>query len=185
MRKKERERKSPSKELRIHAHLEIRKGRGNLSRAHKGPRAHAHVRSLSAEHAAWFLRESGFRATPGRIELLCALAASESPASASELAGVIGKNLDEVNVYRALKAFAGRGLARMVQYERERARFEFAEGGHHHHHLICTDCGVVEHIDIPSDASLEREALSASRAFKAVSAHALEFSGTCDKCALN
>lgn len=140
-----------------------------------------HTHTLSERHAAYLLRESGFRATCGRIELLSHLAASPHPVSAAELARTLKKQLDEVNVYRALKAFTARGLARMVQYERERARFEFAEGGHHHH-LVCTDCGVVEHIDIPSDARLEKEALRVSTSFSAVSAHSLEFSGVCDSC---
>lgn len=147
------------------------------------PAGHAHQSVLSAAKAAWLLRESNFRATKGRIELLIALASSHAPQSASQLAKKLGNALDEANVYRALKALSSRGLARMVQYERERARFEFAESGEHHHHLVCSDCGVVEHIDIPSDASLEREALRASRSFRSVSAHALEFSGTCDTCA--
>lgn len=157
--------------------IPVTKKHGGRSRA-SCARAHA----LSEREAEFLLRESGFRATRGRAALLVLLAASERPVSASELAGILGRGLDEVNVYRALKAFAARGLARMVQYERERARFEFAHTGHHHHHVVCTDCGVVEHIDIPSDASLEREALRATRSFSRISAHALEFSGTCDDC---
>jgi Fe2+ or Zn2+ uptake regulation protein len=125
------------------------------------------------------LRVAGFRATEGRIRLLAELSAAREPLSVRDITRALRKNLDEANVYRALKALARRGLVRMIQIERERARFEIARD--HHHHIVCTACGRIEDVHVEADAVLECQALSRS-SFARVESHALEFFGVCSPC---
>lgn len=95
-------------------------------------------------------------------------------------AGLIagGTTADFSTIFRAAEKLVAEGLARKIQLEDGRARFELAQ--EHHDHLLCTCCG--ELVAIPcvigsgEVAALEREAEIA------VTDHHLVLNGLCREC---
>ncbi|MCE9644157.1 transcriptional repressor [Candidatus Parcubacteria bacterium] len=83
------------------------------------------------------LHERGFRATPGRLELLRTLFIAKHPLNVDE----IGKRLDlnVVTLYRALNDLADAGILLRGSGEGDAIHFSYPKN--HHHHMICTDCG--------------------------------------------
>lgn len=83
------------------------------------------------------LRDSGFRATPGRISLLQSLYRARKPLTVDELAGHL--NLNIVTLYRALSELADSGLLLRGLGSGDAMHFSYPKN--HHHHMVCTDCG--------------------------------------------
>ncbi|MDE1965784.1 MAG: transcriptional repressor [Patescibacteria group bacterium] len=127
-------------------------------------------------------RGAGGRATLGRAALLRALVEADKPMSPAELARLMRRRLNRVNVYRALAAFEKAGLVRKVDLKHQHAHYEYVNPREHHHHLVCEVCGAFEDVDVP-DAQLERGALRSARRFASVRSHTLEFFGLCKACA--
>lgn len=132
-------------------------------------------------HFKALLREAGFRATPGRIALLLALAEVEKPLTVAALHARVKKNLDPVTLYRALESLAKKGIVKRVDFRHGHAHYELQQ--RHHHHLVCTDCGVVEDVEICPAEKLETQVVKGSRRFKSIYSHNLEFFGRCKACA--
>ena len=91
------------------------------------------------------------------------------------------------SAYRNLAVLEQAGVVRRVITEGEFARFELTEElTEHHHHLICSRCGRVEDVTVPSDLegtldkTLDR---LAKRAGFADVDHRLDLIGTCGDCA--
>lgn len=126
------------------------------------------------------LRNRSFRSTEGRLGLLGILKRSQVPLSVPEIARRLGKNLNEVNVYRALEALTRVGILTRSDVRRGGAHYEFAQ--HHHHHVICRSCGKTEDVEDCEGDKLETRVL-ASSSFARIDTHALEFFGTCRPCA--
>lgn len=134
--------------------------------------------------SATLLREHGLKATPRRIYLLSLLARTKEPLGAHELKALWKQdNADVVTLYRALEALADAGIVRRVNLRHGHTDYELSAQGEHHHHLVCTDCGVIEDVEIPAEKVLEKQALAHSSRFASLSEHALEFFGTCKACA--
>ncbi len=127
------------------------------------------------------LRDRGFRSTEGRLALLSVLKRAEKPLAVPEILNFLGNNLDEVNVYRALKAFGDKGIVAQSDVRRGGAHYEYARS--HHHHLICRDCGLTEDVDDCADKRMEKKVLANSRSFARIQTHVLEFFGSCKACA--
>lgn len=134
----------------------------------------------SGRHAD-MLRDAGFRATYGRVALLAALERARKPLRVEMAAKAVRGKLDLANAYRALEALRKAGLVRRVDLGHTHAHYELAEGKHHHH-LVCDSCGKVADVEI-QEREMERTALLATRDFKSVRAHSLEFFGLCNACA--
>lgn len=124
------------------------------------------------------IRKAGFRATKPRVEFLALLSAHESPASVQELADKA--HADMVTFYRIAESFEVAGLIQRVDLRTGSALYEIA--GTHHHHVVCTDCGVVEDVDVCLPERLTRAVAEESKSFTNITSHALEFFGTCKKC---
>lgn len=129
------------------------------------------------------LRDHGFRSTEGRLNLLAVLKAAHRPMAVPEACRMVGGALDMVNVYRALEALTGAGILTRTDLRKGGAHYEFLHEGHHHHHITCTDCGTTEDVEGCEDAAIESKVLRRSRSFSTVESHALEFFGTCSRCA--
>lgn len=129
------------------------------------------------------LRENGFRATRGRLELLAALKGSSTPLSATEIARKVGQQLSQANIYRSLEALADKGILRRIDLGHGHADYEFAPSGAHHHHLICRTCGKIEDVVELNLRPIEKKVLSRAKEFRKIDDHALEFFGTCKACA--
>lgn len=131
------------------------------------------------------LREEGQRYTDQRRELV-ELLANEGPLSIPEvLRGREG--LKQSSVYRNLAVLEHAGVVRRVVTDEEFGRYELTEDlTGHHHHLICSSCGRVEDVTVPSqlEGSLDRtlDRLAKRAGFADVD-HRLDLIGTCSDCA--
>lgn len=135
------------------------------------------------KHFALLLRESGFKATPGRLSLLSVLAKSDRPLSIGSICSELKGNLNPTTVYRALEALADVGIVRRVDMGHDHADYELTEGEKHHHHVICKKCDDVEDVDVCDAKEFERVVLKRAKRFAAIGDHSLEFFGLCKKCA--
>jgi len=131
------------------------------------------------------LREEGQRYTDQRRELV-ELLANEGPLSTPEVLRGRG-GLKQSSVYRNLAVLEHAGVVRRVVTDEEFGRYELTEDlTGHHHHLICSSCGRVEDVTVPSqlegtlDRTLDR---LAKRAGFADVDHRLDLIGTCSDCA--
>lgn len=86
------------------------------------------------------------RATKKRLEVLKNLKKISGFISAQNLS-IRTKDVDKATVYRALDLFVKEGTVRKVLMDNGEALYEFIANDHHH--LICDDCNIVEHINIP------------------------------------
>lgn len=127
------------------------------------------------------LKEAGFKATPGRLQLLEALSKVDEPLSVLKIQKRLHKKLNEVTLYRALEAFAAAGLVRRVDLNHDHAHYELVLGRAHHDHVVCTACGMVEDVEGCTLTHLEHRALKSSH-FKSIYSHNLEFFGLCRTC---
>jgi len=131
------------------------------------------------------LRGVGQRYTAQRRTLVVALARARKPLSTAEI--VEARTGPQSSVYRNLSVLEHAGVVRRVITEGEFARFELAEElTEHHHHLICSHCGKVEDVTIPSDleSTMDRtvDRLARRSGFAKVQ-HRLDLIGTCRTCA--
>jgi Fur family ferric uptake transcriptional regulator len=137
------------------------------------------------ETAATRLRAAGQRYTPQRRSITELLGEAGSPlAMPAILEGVRG--LTQSSAYRNLAVLEQVGLVRRVITDEDFAHFELTEElTGHHHHLVCSSCGRVEDVALPTDVeeqmdrSLDR---SARRAGFASVRHRLDLIGTCRDC---
>jgi Fe2+ or Zn2+ uptake regulation protein len=137
--------------------------------------------------AARRLRDGGLRYTAQRRRLVDILARAGSPLSIPEiLRGRRG--LAQSSVYRNLGGLEHAGVVRRVVTEEDHGRYELTEDltGHHHHHLVCSNCGRMEDVDLPSDfeSAVDRtlDRLARRAGFASVS-HRLDLIGRCRDCA--
>lgn len=133
------------------------------------------------------LKGAGFKATPGRLQLLELLARTDLPLSVIKIQKHLGKvgkkKLNEVTLYRALEAFAQAGLVRRIDLNHDHAHYELVAGREHHDHVVCTRCGIVEDVEGCTMVPLEKKALVQSK-FAGIYSHNLEFFGLCRTCSV-
>ncbi len=131
------------------------------------------------------LRQEGQRYTDQRRQLV-QLLSTAGPLSIPEvLRGRRG--LKQSSVYRNLAVLEQAGVVRRVLTDEEYGRYELTEDlTGHHHHLICSRCGRVEDVTVPSDleGTLDRtlDRLAKRAGFADVD-HRLDLIGTCSDCA--
>jgi len=131
------------------------------------------------------LRRVGQRYTEQREALVAALERARKPLSTLEI--VQARTGPQSSVYRNLAVLEHVGVVRRVVTEGEFARFELTEElTEHHHHLICSNCGKVEDVTIPTDleSTMDRtvDRLAKRSGFAKVR-HRLDLIGTCRSCA--
>lgn len=129
------------------------------------------------------LRAKGFRITTPRIKLLKLLYRAEKPLSIQRILGSWKEDLpNQTTLYRTLSDLADAHVVRRVDLNTGTAHFEYTPERPHHHHIICTDCGAVEDIEKCSVDKLHGQMTQASRRFKSIYSHNLEFFGLCASC---
>lgn len=136
-----------------------------------------------AEHAVSRLREGGFRITRSRRLVLDALEGAQRPLSPYALHDLLagrGDSVDTVSIYRILETLETTGLVHRVAFSGGYLPCRLEDHPGCHHHLICRECGVVQEVDCPGMASVEREAAEESR-FR-IERHLIEFVGLCPAC---
>lgn len=129
------------------------------------------------------LREGGFRATTGRVQLLFLLEKMGAPVSIQKIAeSWDGKAPDIATLYRSLTDLNEAGIVHRVDLNANAAHFEYAPDRPHHHHIVCSDCGKVEELDHCAMNGMEQELIHESKHFKKIYSHNLEFFGRCTAC---
>lgn len=130
------------------------------------------VKALLAAH--------GFKITKQRLEVLSFLIDAHEPCSIELIAHKV-PSVNQVTVYRMLKQFADVGIVYQTDFRSGKAYFEFQE--HHHHHVVCTSCGMQEAVNVCIPDAVTAQVARSSKQFAQVVHHALEFFGTCKRCA--
>jgi Fur family ferric uptake transcriptional regulator len=128
------------------------------------------------------LKQAGQRATPARLAILDALAASLVPLGPKEIAAKLKVKPDPVTVYRVLESLVRIGAVRRVDLRHDHADYELTDRGDHHH-LVCLSCGRIEDFEGCGGDELAKKALKRSKHFASVSEHAVELFGRCKSCA--
>ena len=132
------------------------------------------------------VRAAGQRYTVGRRDLVERMRDAGQPVSAPELLERAPR-LPQSSAYRNLAVLEQAGVVHRIVANGDFARFELAEDlTEHHHHLICSRCGRVEDVTVPSDleGTLDRtlDRLAKRAGFADVD-HRLDLIGTCADCA--
>jgi Fe2+ or Zn2+ uptake regulation protein len=132
------------------------------------------------------LQDVGQRYTANRRKLVDLLQAARRPLAVIDLRAA-ARRLPQSSIYRNLAALESAGVVRRVVAEGDFARFELDERlTQHHHHLVCSSCGRVEDVSIPStvERSLDRtiDRLAHEAGFASVG-HRLDLIGLCRRCA--
>ena len=151
------------------------------SHQHSDPVAAADI----AHHVATKLGEIGQRFTPGRRDIVSALAAAQRPLSIPEILDQ-ATGLAQSSAYRNLTVLENAGVVVRVITTDEWARYELSEDlTGHHHHMVCSVCGSVADVRIPDDIEHtldEALGLVAQRAGFAMAHHRLDVVGVCKTC---
>jgi Fur family transcriptional regulator, ferric uptake regulator len=132
------------------------------------------------------LRSVHQRYTPNRRALVDTLRRAGKPLAIADVTA--GRSAPpQSSAYRNLSVLEQAGIVRRVITDDEFARYELTEElTEHHHHLICSSCGKVEDVTVPSDleGTLDRtlDRLAKRAGFADVD-HRLDLIGTCGDCA--
>jgi len=132
------------------------------------------------------LRRSGQRYTSKRRALVEIVAAASRPLSLQEVM-LKRRGLAQSSAYRNLAVLEQARVVRRVMTGEDFARFELAEDlSEHHHHLVCSNCGSVKDVSLPSNIERRMEgaltAVASSAGFTPA-AHRLDVIGICGDCA--
>lgn len=141
--------------------------------------------------ALHLLKSRGYRQTKPRRLVLDTLDQAETPLSPYEIADRIkeaGEKGDVVSVYRILQTLEENDLAHRVLSSGKYRKCQLApeedchrhQLQHCHHNMVCRACGRIEEVHCPGMDLIE-QALGAQSTFQ-IEAHALEFSGLCERC---
>jgi Fur family transcriptional regulator, ferric uptake regulator len=131
------------------------------------------------------LQDDGQRYTSQRRRLVEILVRAGSPLSIPDiLKGRRG--LAQSSVYRNLSWLEQAGVVRRIATEEDHGRWELTEDlTGHHHHFMCSNCGRVQDVDLPSalESSMDRalDRLAREAGFATVS-HRLDLIGLCSDC---
>ncbi|MCR4329704.1 MAG: transcriptional repressor [Candidatus Roizmanbacteria bacterium] len=127
------------------------------------------------------LKEGGYRITPQRTQVLCAI--STNPQSVEEIYETVSQGTiktDLASVYRALTLFVKLKLVQAVNFGDGKDRYEILNTHKHHHHALCTRCGKITDVELQDGKKLEREA--SKKTNYRITGHSLEFFGICHNC---
>ncbi len=128
------------------------------------------------------LHNAELRVTPARLGVLEVLEQSDIPLDVSSVILYLSKrnvSADAVTVFRILNAFTKKGIAKPIQFNEGKKRYEYAAKPSHHH-FVCEKCGNVADVNACNVDELERH-IERTQGVK-VARHALEFFGLCRRC---
>jgi Fur family transcriptional regulator, ferric uptake regulator len=131
------------------------------------------------------MRRGRARYTPQRRELVELLLTAGQPLTVAEIHRR-APHLAQSSVYRNLAVLEQTGVVGRLAGCGDFARFELGEAfTEHHHHLVCSECGAMADVQLPT--TVERQlgtelARVARRQDFAIRAHRLDILGLCQSC---
>jgi len=144
----------------------------------------AHTETVTVESVIDTLHEHGLRVTQERRALLTVLSDAQRPLNLSELqkgATDLGEAPDYATVFRLMTQLEELGLATKVPIGRERSYYELKKRDGFAEHLVCTECGSVEVLEMPSPVRRAGKKIEGEFGFH-VRRHSLAFFGICAQC---
>jgi Fe2+ or Zn2+ uptake regulation protein len=128
-------------------------------------------------------REAGLRRTWALEELLKMLISATQPLTLADLAEspALKDRCDKATVFRLLVRLEKHGILRRLGLHDRAAYYTMNLPGKHSDYLICTQCGVIETLDIACPVEKLEVQISKESGFKKLY-HELEFFGVCPKC---
>ena len=132
------------------------------------------------------LRDRSVRMTAARRAVVEELGGADGPRSAAEILDDLDGSVPLSSLYRTLTVLEEAGVVAPHHGVRGVTRYELAEWlTGHHHHLVCTGCGIVEDVPIPTEVEQQLRtlvgALATTSGF-AADDHVLEIEGRCARC---
>jgi len=130
-----------------------------------------------------YLKSSGRKMTRQRQIIVESFLQSSGHVSTEELHQLARKKdqkLGFVTVFRTLKALADCGIARKIDLDDGRTRFEHSYRRPHHHHMVCVECNKTIEFVSPEQERMQEE-ITAQYGFKPVR-HTLQIFGVCPEC---
>lgn len=121
------------------------------------------------------LKVRGYRVTKPRKELVGILSLSSSPLTLPEI--LKQTSVDEVTVYRNLELLQREQLLEVLTLNPGQKQFALSHA--HHHHVVCTHCGIIEHIPCPTAGPT----VPKTEHFKVITDHEVTYYGICTDCA--
>ena len=132
------------------------------------------------------LRRAGQRYTSKRRAVVEIVKATPMPLSIPEIMSR-RRGLAQSSLYRNLAVLEQAHVVRRIVTGEDFARFELAEDlSEHHHHLVCSNCGAVQDVLLPSNVERRMEGALAEAATSVgfmPAAHRVDVIGTCRDCA--
>jgi len=126
-------------------------------------------------------RSAGLKVTQQRLAVYSMLAGTVSHPTPEEVFEAIRGGLPLLSlatVYKILDQFQRAGFVRKVSTEGQAARYDAKVEPHHH--MVCTACGAIQDIQLPSEPDLA-QGLSAESGFQ-VARYDVIFHGLCGAC---
>lgn len=137
------------------------------------------------ELVAGQLRRARQRYTTGRKAIITWLGELSRPVTVQELLDA-GAATSISSLYRNLSVLEQCGSVRRVVSSDDTARYELSEAlSEHHHHVVCSHCGTVTDITLPSsieDALHQAGRLASQTHGFRIDGHHLELVGACAEC---
>lgn len=131
------------------------------------------------------LRQSGYRMTKTRKQMLKIFSRSLFPLSANQVEEKlckVGIYANKATIYRELRFLVGNGYLIEIFIRPNEIMYESSKTKHHHH-LVCDNCGRIEDVTNCLVKEIESD-IYEKTGFK-IKRHVLEFYGICSRCMIN
>lgn len=128
------------------------------------------------------LKSANLKVTPARLGVLQALEATTTPMDVTAILTYLENyNIaaDPATVFRIMNSFTEKGIAKPIQFNEGKLRYEHT-GRADHHHFICEKCGSIEDISACNISALEKDIQQKKGLL--ITHHSLEFFGICTNC---
>ena len=128
-------------------------------------------------------RDAGLRRTRALEEVLRLLLHSEQPLTLANIAEAqtLTDKADRATIYRLLTKLERLGIIRRLGLHDRSAYYTYIFPGEHNDYLICTQCGLIQRLDVACPVEALEKEIAQTSGFKQLY-HELEFFGICPTC---
>ncbi|MEM7395196.1 MAG: Fur family transcriptional regulator [Verrucomicrobiota bacterium] len=129
-------------------------------------------------------REAGLRRTRALVAVIRTLASRDTPTTLADLAKeeLMEETCDQATIYRILIRLEEEGITRRLGLHNRAAYYILNYPETHRDYLICTECGMIDTLDVSCPVEALEKEISNQSGYKKLY-HELEFFGVCPDCA--